>query len=543
MARNWRSVGILCLGIFLLGIGAAEAEAAGSIVAWGYNGYGECDIPAPNEDFVAVAGGWNHSLGLKSDGTIVVWGDNAYGQCDVPAPNADFVAIAAGDYHSLGLKSDGRIVAWGLNNWGQCNVPAPNADFVAVAGGQFHSLALLQTAQACCLGDGSCQDLDPVACAAAGGTSLGAGTDCESNPCPPVSCCFADGHCEDLTIPDCTAAGGTPGAYFSECATTDCPKPPFEILGITDVPNDQGRRVRVGWSRNWRDQSWAGSLIESYSIYRRIDRGGRAGPPAGIGSDTALFYPPGDWDFVKSVPAHGEETYHTLCETLCDSTVVNGMCWSVFFVRAETDIPTVYYDTPPDSGYSVDNLVPSPPRNLRMQTPTVLAWDESEEIDFDYFSVYASDQEEFDKDTAWLLGTTSGTAFDVTGVLEYYLHVTTTDFSGNEGRAASVRRAADVESSGALPVRLYLYPIEPNPTTRSALIRFDLARGGPVRLSIFDAAGREVRTIHDGALGKGRHGFPWDGRDNAGARTASGVYMCRLQAEGRQLARKILRLE
>jgi hypothetical protein len=33
-------------------------------VAWGYNRFGQCDVPAPNADFVAVAGGMYHSLGL-----------------------------------------------------------------------------------------------------------------------------------------------------------------------------------------------------------------------------------------------------------------------------------------------------------------------------------------------------------------------------------------------------------------------------------------------------------------------------------------------
>jgi len=114
----------------------------GSIVAWGWNSYGQCDVPAPNTDFVAVAGGWWHSLGLKDDSSIVAWGHDAYGQCNVPPPNADFVAVAAGGWHSLGLKADGSIVAWGLNNHGQCNVPAPNTDFVAVGAGRDHSLGL-----------------------------------------------------------------------------------------------------------------------------------------------------------------------------------------------------------------------------------------------------------------------------------------------------------------------------------------------------------------------------------------------------------------
>jgi hypothetical protein len=124
-------------------------KSDGTIVAWGSNEYGECDVPAPNADFVAVAAGggaqwwaYAHSLGLKSDGTIVAWGSNNYSQCDIPAPNADFVAVAAGEYHSLGLKSDGTIVAWGHNYYGQCEVPTPNADLVAVAGGSFHSLGL-----------------------------------------------------------------------------------------------------------------------------------------------------------------------------------------------------------------------------------------------------------------------------------------------------------------------------------------------------------------------------------------------------------------
>jgi hypothetical protein len=57
--------------------------------------------------FVAVAGGQNHSLGLKTDGSIVAWGRNDFGQCNAPLPNADFVAVAGGGNHSLGVKGGG----------------------------------------------------------------------------------------------------------------------------------------------------------------------------------------------------------------------------------------------------------------------------------------------------------------------------------------------------------------------------------------------------------------------------------------------------
>ena len=93
----------------------ASAQESGPIVGWGANYYGQSSVPSPNTGFVAVAAGFEHSLGLKSDGSIVGWGDNDFGQSSVPSPNTGFVAVAAGWYHSLGLKPDGSIVAWGGN--------------------------------------------------------------------------------------------------------------------------------------------------------------------------------------------------------------------------------------------------------------------------------------------------------------------------------------------------------------------------------------------------------------------------------------------
>jgi alpha-tubulin suppressor-like RCC1 family protein len=122
-------------------ISVVQAAQGGSLCAWGDNSCGQCDVP-PGNDFVAVAGGWSHSLALKTDGSIVAWGDNGHSQCSVPSPNSGFVAVAAGGYHNLGLKSDGSIVAWGDNTYGQCTVPSPNTGFVAIDAGRDHSLGL-----------------------------------------------------------------------------------------------------------------------------------------------------------------------------------------------------------------------------------------------------------------------------------------------------------------------------------------------------------------------------------------------------------------
>ncbi len=60
------SVLLLSAAVFLLVPGVSEGSE-GSIVAWGDNNYGQCNVPAPNEGFVAVAGGELHSLGLNAN--------------------------------------------------------------------------------------------------------------------------------------------------------------------------------------------------------------------------------------------------------------------------------------------------------------------------------------------------------------------------------------------------------------------------------------------------------------------------------------------
>jgi hypothetical protein len=93
---------IACLYSLVVGIGVALGQQTGSVVGWGSMVVVE---QADLDSLIAVAGGGSHSLGLKSDGTVVAWGRNYSGQCDVPAPNADFIAVAAGSSHSLGIKS------------------------------------------------------------------------------------------------------------------------------------------------------------------------------------------------------------------------------------------------------------------------------------------------------------------------------------------------------------------------------------------------------------------------------------------------------
>jgi flagellar hook capping protein FlgD len=83
----------------------------------------------------------------------------------------------------------------------------------------------------------------------------------------------------------------------------------------------------------------------------------------------------------------------------------------------------------------------------------------------------------------------------------------------------------------ALPTRFVLYQNAPNPFRNSTAIRFDLPSGQAVRLEIFDAQGRRVRTLLNRFVPAGRQVVQWDHRAEGGATVAAGVYFYRLQTD------------
>ena len=70
-------------------------------------------------------------------------------------------------------------------------------------------------------------------------------------------------------------------------------------------------------------------------------------------------------------------------------------------------------------------------------------------------------------------------------------------------------------------------------------LRFALPRSGPVALKVYNLAGQCVRTLAAGlSLAEGPQELVWDGRDDAGRRSTSGVYFARLTASGRSASCK-----
>ena len=72
----------------------------------------------------------------------------------------------------------------------------------------------------------------------------------------------------------------------------------------------------------------------------------------------------------------------------------------------------------------------------------------------------------------------------------------------------------------------------PMPFNAEVTIPFTVAVAGPVRISVYNLMGQSIRVLADGWVAAGAHRVRWDGRTDAGAAAASGVYWAVLQAVG-----------
>jgi hypothetical protein len=70
----------------------------------------------------------------------------------------------------------------------------------------------------------------------------------------------------------------------------------------------------------------------------------------------------------------------------------------------------------------------------------------------------------------------------------------------------------------------------PNPFNPETQIQFSLAEDTRVNLTVYDLLGKEVKTLINDIRSQGSHTVAWDGKDNAGKKVASGLYLYKLSA-------------
>ena len=85
--------------------------------------------PVKAQCWLSNSGGYEYSLGIKTDGTLWAWGDNRYGQLGdgttttKNSPNQigtdnNWKIVSGGIFHSIALKTEGSLWAFGFNTQG-----------------------------------------------------------------------------------------------------------------------------------------------------------------------------------------------------------------------------------------------------------------------------------------------------------------------------------------------------------------------------------------------------------------------------------------
>ncbi len=305
---------------------------------------------------------------------------------------------------------------------------------------------------------------------------------------------------------------------LSEAALTYGVLTAGEITSINDVPNDQGKQVRVTWTRFGGD-GISDNPVRYYSLWRKVDdmstKAEDALPSLNINAEevatlavgTKLVIEEGElWDFVGSVPAATMKEYSTVVPTLYDAA--NGdTVMSTFVVSGHTNVTAIYAKTDEAYGYSVDNLAPSVPTSLaglETENGIALDWDEAADEDFKYFAVYRSESSAVDPAGLEPIATVTENNFVDQNVLvsqSYYYSIAAFDFSGNRSNNSgtfTLTVTSVVESNGVIPEEYALEQNYPNPFNPATTIKFGLKESGNVELEVYNAVGEKVMTvIHD----------------------------------------------
>jgi hypothetical protein len=289
------------------------------------------------------------------------------------------------------------------------------------------------------------------------------------------------------------------------------------ILSVSDIPADQGHQVRVSWFRSFFDTTVDTLHAEFYDVWRQLE-----------GS-------PEVWDFIGSVPAVRLDEYGFIAPTIFDSSRSGGLHWSVFRVSTRFLDQSEPAFSAPDSGYSIDNLVPSQVAGLCAtvsgQLPT-LTWDKCDDPDIDHYEIYASPQPSASLQGMSPLAQVESPMFIdhsyVAGSARYY-RVVAVDRDGNMGSPSAMVAVTttDVEWSGSIPTKYVLGQNYPNPFNPTTTVRFGVPKRSHVFLAVYNTLGQRVAVLVNGEQAPGYHDV-WF----SGSGLASGIYFCRLHAGG-----------
>jgi hypothetical protein len=326
------------------------------------------------------------------------------------------------------------------------------------------------------------------------------------------------------------------------------------ISAVMDVPDDQGGKLEVYWNASCNDEH-PETEITYYSVWRRLSAPLLATEEDASKGDASFYKTPDvpldfegaavrlmdngySWEWLANIPARYFESYSYLAVSLNDSMGTDPG-WQYFMVTAHTPLQYVFYDSPIDSGYSVDNLSPSIPGGFAAEQSYApeglnLDWDDNVEPDFHHYNLYRGLGADFVPSAENLVSSPGDAVWfdgEWTWDSGYWYKLGAVDVHGNMS-GLTVAGPGNITGDDPMPVpdTTFLAQNYPNPFNPLTNIGFGINEQAYVSLRIYDAAGRLVTTLIDESRPAGRYEAMWNGSDGLGNMVSSGVYFYKLVA-------------
>ena len=332
------------------------------------------------------------------------------------------------------------------------------------------------------------------------------------------------------------------------------------LASVKDVPNDQGGQVKVSWYGSPLDTDPVYRNISDYIVFRSVPAplAAQLARAAGAnGTEVArdgkryvrTRYAAQDyfWEEIAHVNPRHLAQYSYVASTEGDS-ISGSNRKTAFMVMAVANYGGAWWASNADSGYSVDNVAPAAPAPFTGAYGagnTALHWNPNTESDLAGYRLYRGASAAFVPGPSSFVAELSDTGYTDAAPAPSFYKLTAVDIHGNESPVATLLPAGTLGvGDGAAPRAEFAAPA-PNPMHggRGATLRFALAAGGHAKLAVYDAQGRVVRVLADGAREAGEHAVAFDGRDAAGRALAPGLYLARISAPGLDATRRIVIVE
>jgi hypothetical protein len=331
-----------------------------------------------------------------------------------------------------------------------------------------------------------------------------------------------------------------------------------DIISVTDIPGDEGLKVRVQWQYSLFDPPNSTSTVESYYLFRKVEDttgmnriylyGDQLPEPLPQNSIVVL----GDqfWDYIAEIPAVSPrpfDNYTYTAPTLKDSSETT---FIVAAVRTLAGEPVLWGME--GTGISADNNAPEFSQySINSGSGGItLSWDVNTATypDAAGIKIYKAMYERFAPagDNIIAVFPPSDGSFTDTDVLPgetYYYKMAIIDFAGNitytPAVYSTITSVSDVDN---IPDQILLKQNYPNPFNPSTSIEFSIPTAMTIDLKLFDVLGNELAEIARGDYVAGNHNIEFNSNSVRGG-LSSGIYFYTLKAGSFALTKKLILLK